>query len=105
MNAWPGVSSAIEDPAPGASAGGSLAAGSIASILNTRSDAGRLRRQGNRSRGPADSIVYGRCVEALVWEGEPPELRAPILVCAFRGWNDAAGSATAALQSVATSLD
>jgi proteasome assembly chaperone (PAC2) family protein len=44
-------------------------------------------------------------VEALVWEGEPPELRAPILVCAFRGWNDAAGSATAALQSVATSLD
>ena len=44
-------------------------------------------------------------MEALVWEGEPPELRAPILVCAFRGWNDAAGSATAALQSVATSLD
>jgi proteasome assembly chaperone (PAC2) family protein len=44
-------------------------------------------------------------VDALVWEGETPELRAPILVCAFRGWNDAAGSATAALQSVATSLD
>jgi proteasome assembly chaperone (PAC2) family protein len=44
-------------------------------------------------------------MEALVWESEPPELRAPILVCAFRGWNDAAGSASAALQAVAASLD
>ena len=44
-------------------------------------------------------------MEPLIWEDEPPTLRAPILVCAFRGWNDAAGSASAALQAVAASLD
>ena len=44
-------------------------------------------------------------MDALIWESEPPELRAPILVCSFRGWNDAAGSASAALATVASSLD
>jgi proteasome assembly chaperone (PAC2) family protein len=44
-------------------------------------------------------------VETLIWEGDPPELRAPILVCAFRGWNDAAGAASTALGTVAGSLD
>jgi proteasome assembly chaperone (PAC2) family protein len=44
-------------------------------------------------------------VEPLIWEAEPPELRAPVLVCSFRGWNDAAGSASAALATVAASLD
>ncbi|MEK6278533.1 MAG: PAC2 family protein [Actinomycetota bacterium] len=44
-------------------------------------------------------------MEPLVWEGDPPELRAPILVCAFRGWNDAAGAASTALGTVAGSLD
>lgn len=44
-------------------------------------------------------------MEALVWESDPPELRAPILVCSFRGWNDAAGSASTALATVAGSLD
>jgi proteasome assembly chaperone (PAC2) family protein len=46
-----------------------------------------------------------RSVEALIWEADPPELRAPILVCSFRGWNDAAGAASTALAAVATSLD
>jgi proteasome assembly chaperone (PAC2) family protein len=41
----------------------------------------------------------------LIWDADPPELRAPILVCSFRGWNDAAGSASAALATVAASLD
>jgi proteasome assembly chaperone (PAC2) family protein len=41
----------------------------------------------------------------LVWEAEPPRLRSPILVCAFAGWNDAAGAATTALTSVGESLD
>ena len=41
-----------------------------------------------------------------MWEGgPPPTLRSPILVCAFAGWNDAAGSATTALTAVAESLD
>jgi proteasome assembly chaperone (PAC2) family protein len=41
----------------------------------------------------------------LIWEGEVPQLRAPILVAAFAGWNDAASAATAALEAVAVSLD
>ena len=44
-------------------------------------------------------------MEALVWESQPPRLRSPILVCAFAGWNDAAGSATTALTAVSESLD
>jgi proteasome assembly chaperone (PAC2) family protein len=44
-------------------------------------------------------------MDHLVWEAEPPELRSPVMVCAFAGWNDAAGAATTALTSVAESLD
>jgi proteasome assembly chaperone (PAC2) family protein len=44
-------------------------------------------------------------VDSLSWEGDLPHLRAPIMVCAFRGWNDAAAAASTALGSVATSLD
>ena len=34
-----------------------------------------------------------------------PQLRSPVLVCAFRGWNDAAGAASTALAAVADSFD
>jgi proteasome assembly chaperone (PAC2) family protein len=44
-------------------------------------------------------------VDQLIWDGDPPQLRSPILVCAFAGWNDAAGSATTALGAIAGSLD
>jgi proteasome assembly chaperone (PAC2) family protein len=44
-------------------------------------------------------------MDALVWEAERPRLRSPVLVCAFAGWNDAAGAATTALTSVADALD
>lgn len=44
-------------------------------------------------------------MDALIWEGEPPRLRSPILVAAFAGWNDAASSATTALEAVAVALD
>lgn len=44
-------------------------------------------------------------MDSLIWEGDPPELRSPVLVCAFAGWNDAANSATAALEASAASLD
>ena len=43
-------------------------------------------------------------MEHLIWTGAPPQLRDPIMVCAFRGWNDAAGSATSALTTLADSL-
>ena len=41
----------------------------------------------------------------MIWEGDPPELRSPILVCAFAGWNDAASAASAALEAVASGLE
>jgi proteasome assembly chaperone (PAC2) family protein len=44
-------------------------------------------------------------VDPVAWEGDPPQLRSPILVAAFAGWNDAAGAATAALEAVAMSVD
>jgi proteasome assembly chaperone (PAC2) family protein len=44
-------------------------------------------------------------VEVLKWVGEPPELRSPVLVAAFAGWNDAASAATTALEAVAVSLE
>jgi proteasome assembly chaperone (PAC2) family protein len=44
-------------------------------------------------------------MDSLAWEAEPPRLRSPIMVCAFAGWNDAAGAATTALTAAAESLD
>ena len=44
-------------------------------------------------------------MDPLIWDGEAPSLRSPVLVAAFAGWNDAASSATTALESVAASLD
>ena len=41
----------------------------------------------------------------VIWEGDPPHLRSPTLVCAFAGWNDAASAATTALEAVAASID
>jgi proteasome assembly chaperone (PAC2) family protein len=44
-------------------------------------------------------------VDSLTWEGDVPRLRDPILVCSFRGWNDAAGAASSALGAVAEAFD
>jgi proteasome assembly chaperone (PAC2) family protein len=44
-------------------------------------------------------------VDSLTWEGDLPHLRSPVMVCAFRGWNDAAAAASTALTSIANSLD
>jgi proteasome assembly chaperone (PAC2) family protein len=44
-------------------------------------------------------------VDSLHWEGDLPHLRSPVLVCAFRGWNDAAAAASTALRTIATSMD
>ena len=40
----------------------------------------------------------------LEWESRPDGLRAPALVCAFNGWNDAGEAATSALRFVGASL-
>ena len=44
-------------------------------------------------------------MDSLTWHGDLPQLRSPVLVCAFRGWNDAAGAASAAVGAVADSFD
>jgi predicted ATP-grasp superfamily ATP-dependent carboligase len=40
----------------------------------------------------------------VIWR-QRPELRAPVLVCAFRGWNDAGEAATAALSYIRGSFE
>ena len=44
-------------------------------------------------------------MDSLIWESDVPQLRSPMLICSFRGWNDAANSSSRALASVAESLD
>jgi proteasome assembly chaperone (PAC2) family protein len=44
-------------------------------------------------------------MQPLIWEHRPEGLRAPALVCAFTGWNDAGDAASAALQFLGSSLD
>ncbi len=41
----------------------------------------------------------------MIWEDDRPELRSPTLVCAFAGWNDAAGAASTALETIAANLE
>jgi predicted ATP-grasp superfamily ATP-dependent carboligase len=43
-------------------------------------------------------------MQSLRWERRPDGLRAPALVCAFKGWNDAGEAATSALAFIAGSL-
>jgi predicted ATP-grasp superfamily ATP-dependent carboligase len=43
-------------------------------------------------------------MQPVVWDRRPDGLRAPALVCAFRGWNDAGDAASAALTFIATAL-
>jgi predicted ATP-grasp superfamily ATP-dependent carboligase len=44
-------------------------------------------------------------MQPLQWERRPDGLRAPALVCAFKGWNDAGDAASTALQFVGTALN
>src|SRR5271168_3666157 len=43
-------------------------------------------------------------MQPLVWETRPDGLRAPALVCAFGGWNDAGDAATKAVTCLGDSL-
>jgi proteasome assembly chaperone (PAC2) family protein len=43
-------------------------------------------------------------MQPLQWEYRPDGLRAPALICAFKGWNDAADSASSALTFVGSAL-
>jgi proteasome assembly chaperone (PAC2) family protein len=43
-------------------------------------------------------------MQPLIWESRPDKLRAPALLCAFTGWNDAADAASSALRFVGAAL-
>src|SRR5438067_2592396 len=49
-------------------------------------------------------MMYGELMQPLRWEYRPDSLRAPALICAFKGWNDAADAASTALSFVGTAL-
>src|SRR5580698_8926013 len=44
-------------------------------------------------------------MQPLQWEHRPDGLRAPALICAFKGWNDAADAASSAIQFVGSGLE
>jgi predicted ATP-grasp superfamily ATP-dependent carboligase len=55
-----------------------------------------------RDGGSEDATVLS--MQPLIWESRPDGLRAPALVCAFTGWNDAGDAASAALRFFGASL-
>jgi proteasome assembly chaperone (PAC2) family protein len=55
--------------------------------------------------GPRKAIGNLKTVDTLRWDGDVPQLRKPILVCAFRGWNDAAAAASTALTTVGDAFE
>ncbi len=43
-------------------------------------------------------------MQPLIWDRRPDGLRAPAMVCAFKGWNDAADAASSAVAFLASNL-
>lgn len=43
-------------------------------------------------------------MQPLIWDRRPDDLRAPAMVCAFQGWNDAGDAASSAVSFLASSL-
>ncbi len=41
----------------------------------------------------------------LIWDRKPDELRAPAMICAFQGWNDAGDSASSAVAFLVSALE
>src|ERR1700731_2453575 len=56
-----------------------------------------------RWAGMCSSCTVSR-MHPLQWEYRPDGLRAPALICAFKGWNDAADAASTALSFVGGAL-
>ncbi len=60
----------------------------------------------NRGPEPRPGLVATvTTMDPIVWEREPPQLRSPVLVASFSGWNDAASAASTALGAIGASLD
>ncbi len=64
-----------------------------------------VREEVPRLPVPDQPILYADFVDSLRWEADLPKLRNPVMVCAFRGWNDAAAAASTALAAIGNSLD
>src|SRR5437899_12214031 len=43
-------------------------------------------------------------MQPLIWDRRPDRLRAPAMVCAFQGWNDAGDAASSAVSFLASAL-
>ncbi len=43
-------------------------------------------------------------MQPLIWDRRPDGLRAPAMVCAFQGWNDAGDAASSAVSFLASAL-
>ncbi|HYM53910.1 MAG TPA: PAC2 family protein, partial [Solirubrobacteraceae bacterium] len=43
-------------------------------------------------------------MQPLIWDRRPDGLRAPAMVCAFQGWNDAGDAASGAVSFLSSSL-
>ncbi len=50
-------------------------------------------------------MEYLESMQPIVWDRRPDNLRAPAMVCAFKGWNDAADSASSAASFVGSAFD
>lgn len=44
-------------------------------------------------------------MQPLIWDRRPDSLRAPAMVCAFKGWNDAGDAASSAVSFLASALN
>src|SRR5256885_3751901 len=75
--------------------------------------AGRRRRGADHSTPPSarpsapdarSGLRYGAPVTALQYDRRPEGLRSPVVLSAFRGWNDAGQAASAALSFIGASL-
>src|SRR3954466_4685944 len=71
----------------------------------------RVQAKTSATSSPGRSVAMGTnpsCtvirMQPLIWERRPDGLRAPALICAFKGWNDAGDAASAALQFVGASF-
>ena len=61
-----------------------------------------LTEPGAREQGGVATVAT---MDPIVWEREPPQLRSPVLVASFSGWNDAASAASTALGAIGGSLE
>ena len=54
--------------------------------------------------GPDEVALPWEAMTDVIWNGRP-ELRKPVMVCAFKGWNDAGEAASSAVSFIRDSVD